>query len=138
MTGAPALGGLLQSNGATAGSGVCPTTGSGRRWTLDGGDELVYRYRRKRLVRSGAPGAQLERDLCHRLFIGGLDDVDEVELAEHGPLCDYLGADLLDLLVHLFDPLRVVLHGLNTFRGETGKHDVCRHVAPSARLLAWG
>src|SRR4051794_23231501 len=75
----------------------------------------------------GAPGPELERDARHRLVVGRLDHVDEVEGAERGPLRLDLGTELLDLLVDLADALRVVADGLDSLRREHREHDVCRH-----------
>src|ERR1044072_3707650 len=77
------------------------------------GDEVVDRDRGKRLVVRGAARAELERDARHRLLVRRLDDVHEVEVAEHGPLRLDRGAELLDLLVDLADAGRVVLDGLH-------------------------
>ena len=49
----------------------------------------------------------------HRRLVGRLDDVDEVEAAERRPLRLDARAELLDLLVDLADPLRVVLDRLH-------------------------
>src|SRR3954452_18420965 len=75
----------------------------------------------------GAARSQLERDARHRLLVGRLDDVDEVEVPQRGPLRLHAGAELLDLAVDLADPRRVVLDRLNALRRERGEHDVCRH-----------
>ena len=51
----------------------------------DGLDELVDRDRGQRLVVRRAARAELQRHLCHRLLVGRLDDVHEVEPAERRP-----------------------------------------------------
>src|SRR3954451_11952306 len=90
------------------------------------GYELVDRDRRERLVARRAARAELERHPGHRLLVGRLDDVHEVELAEHGPLRLDGGAELLDLLVHLVDPRRVVLQRLDALGGQCREHHVER------------
>src|SRR5437588_4920450 len=73
------------------------------------GDELVDRNGHERLVAGGASRAQLERHARDRLLVGRLDDVDEVVLAEDGPLGLHGGAELLDLAIHLADPAGLFL-----------------------------
>jgi hypothetical protein len=58
---------------------------------------------RQRLVVRRAARAELERDARHRLLVGRLDDVDEVEVPERRPLRLDRRAELLDLLVDLAD-----------------------------------
>ena len=74
--------------------------------TSERGDEVVDRDRGERLVVGGAARAELERDARHRLLVGRLDDVHEVEVAERRPLRLDRGAELLDLLVDLADARR--------------------------------
>src|SRR5204863_5869177 len=79
----------------------------------DGVNEIVDRDRDQRLVLGRPARAELERDPSHRLLVGRLDDVDEVELAERRPLRLDRGAELLDLAVDLADPRGVVLDRLD-------------------------
>src|SRR4051794_13293140 len=93
---------------------------------LDRGDEVVDRDRGQRLVPRRPAGPELEGDPSHRRVVGGLDDVDEVEVAERRPLRLDRGAELLDLGVDLLDPPRVVLDGLDALGRERREHDVGR------------
>ena len=61
----------------------------------------------ERLELRAAACAERERDLCHGRGIGGLEDVDEVVLAQRRPLVQHLRPELLDVLVHLAQPARV-------------------------------
>src|SRR6478736_150579 len=63
------------------------------RGASQGGDELVDRDGRQRLVADRPARAELERDTGHRLLVGRLDDVDEVEAHERRPLRLDRGAD---------------------------------------------
>src|SRR5829696_5309058 len=99
------------------------------------GDEVVDRDRAQRLVVRGPAGAELERDARHGLLVRRLDDRDEVEVPERGPLGLDRRAELLDLLVDLADAGRVVLDGLDALGRERGEHDVRRH-GPSS-LAGW-
>ena len=90
--------------------------------------------RRERLVLRGAARAELQRDARHRDVVRRLDDVDEVVAAERRPLRLDAGAELLELLVDLADPLRVVLDRRDAFGGQLGEHDVCRHRGSCDRL----
>src|SRR5215208_6221208 len=91
------------------------------------GDEVVDRDRGHRLVVRRAARAELERDARHRLLVGRLHDVDEVEVAEGRPLRLDRRAELLDLVVHLADAGRVVANGLHALGRECGEHDPGRH-----------
>src|SRR3954447_12508346 len=77
--------------------------------------------------------AQLHRDACDRLLIGRLDDVDEVVAAEHRPLSRDGRPELLDLLVHLAQPLRVALQGLHALGREGAQHHERGHGDPFGR-----
>src|SRR4051794_7572763 len=72
-------------------------------------DEVVDGDRRQRLEAPRATGPELERDPRDGLLVRRLDDGDEVELPERGPLGPHAGPELLDLRVDLLDALRVVL-----------------------------
>src|SRR5579872_3134419 len=61
----------------------------------DGANEVVDRDRDQRLVLRRAAGAELERDPGHGPLVRGLDHVDEIELAERGPLHLHGRAELL-------------------------------------------
>src|SRR5205823_2535108 len=67
------------------------------------------------------------------LLVGSLDHVDEVEVAECGPLRLDGGAELLHLAVDLTDTGGVVLDRLHPFRGEGREHDVGRHRGSPSR-----
>src|SRR6476646_856661 len=97
------------------------------RGASQGGDELVDRDGRQRLVADRPARAELERDTGHRLLVGRFDDVDEVDAPEGRPLRLDRGAELLDLLVDLPDALRVVLDRLNARGSQRRQHDVGRH-----------
>src|SRR6185437_2446576 len=97
----------------------------------DGANEVVDRDRAQRLVLGRPARAELERYARHRLLVGRLYDVDEVELAKRGPLRLDRGTELLDFAIDLLDAGGVVLDRLHPFGGERRKHDVCRH----ARLV---
>src|ERR1700677_3067756 len=92
-----------------------PTT---RTFTSERSYELIDRDRRQRLVAAGAARAQLQRYACHRALVGRLDDRDEVDVSERRPLRLHGRSKLLDLLVDLGDPLRIVLYGLHSLGGE--------------------
>ena len=85
----------------------------------------------ERLVAGRAARAELERDARHRLLVGRLDDVDEVEAAERRPLRLDGRAELLDLLVDLADALRVVLDRLHALGRQGREHDVGGHAPRS-------
>src|SRR3954451_6554569 len=101
--------------------------------SLESRDDLVDGDRDERLVARRAARAELERDPRHRALVRRLDDADEVELPERGPLRLDARAELLDLLVDLADALRVVLHRLDALGGERRQHHVGRHRAS----LSW-
>src|SRR5580700_5252654 len=67
------------------------------RLESDCANEVVDRDRGQRLVFRGTARAELERDPRHRLLVGRLDDVHEIEVPERRPLCLDSGAKLLDL-----------------------------------------
>src|SRR4051812_18403968 len=113
-----------------------PTTRTFTLGRLQGGDEVVDRDRDERLVARRPARAELERHARHRALVGRLDHADEVELAQGRPLGLDGRAELLDLLVDLADPLRVVLDGLNALRGQRREHDVGRH--RTSRVAAAG
>src|SRR5947209_17337515 len=79
----------------------------------DRANEVVDGNRDQRLVLGRPARAELERDARHRLLVGRLDDVHEVELAERRPLRLDGGAELLDLAVDLADACGVVLDRLD-------------------------
>ena len=92
---------------------------------FDRRDELVDRERGQRLDPRRAAGAEGDRDLRDRRRVGRLDDVDEVELAERRPLVQHLRAELLDVAVHLPQPVRVRLQRLRRPAGR-GAREGCR------------
>src|SRR3954468_11143370 len=92
-------------------------------------DEVVDGDRRERLVVRRAARAELERDARHRLLVGRLDDVDEVEVPERRPLGLHGRSELLDLVVDLADTRGVVADGLHTLWRERRQHDPSRHSA---------
>src|SRR3954471_17777632 len=97
------------------------------RQRLEGARELLGGYRPEGLAAPGASRAELDGDLGHRLLVGRLDDRDEVVLPERGPLLLDRDPELLDFLVDLLDPGRVVLQRLNALGGQVGEHYECRH-----------
>src|SRR3954451_12465543 len=106
-----------------------PTTRTRMRVLLERRDEVVDRDRDHRLVARRPAGAELERHARHRALVGRFDHADEVELPERRPLRLHARSELLDLLVDLPDPLRVVLDRLDALRGQRREHDVRRHRA---------
>src|SRR3954452_4504381 len=84
-----------------------PTTRT--RGNLEGRDEVVDWDGHERLVLARPARAELQRDARDRRLVRRLDDIDEVEAAQRGPLRLDRRAQLLDLLVDLANPLRVVL-----------------------------
>src|SRR3954471_14780470 len=92
-------------------------------------DEGVDRERRERLVVRRAARAELERDARHRLLVGRLDDIDEVEVPQRRPLGLHGRSELLDLVVDLADTRGVVADGLHTLWRERRQHDPSRHSA---------
>src|SRR5207245_328761 len=74
------------------------------------------------------------RDARDRQLVGRLEDVYEVVLAECRPLGGDGCAELLDLLVDLADPPRVVLQRLDALGGQGGEKDVGRHQASGGRV----
>src|SRR4051794_23128550 len=117
----------LRSNTRTSACSRPPEPTTRTLFKSERGDEVVYRDGGHRLVASGAAAAQLHRDPRHRLFVGRLDDVHEVEAPERGPLGLDGRPELLDLLVDLADARRVVLEGLNSLGVERREHHVGRH-----------
>src|SRR5207244_8818461 len=77
------------------------------------GYELVDGDRGERLVARGAARAELHRHARHRLLVGRLHHVHDVEPAEGGPLSRHFGTQRLDLLVHLAYARGVVLDRLH-------------------------
>src|SRR6185436_2973426 len=141
----PALPGAHSSSGrcgerASARTIACSRPPAPMTRTLSGtrlqaADEVVDRDRGQRLVLDGAARAELERDARDRLLVRRLDDVDEVEAAEDGPLRLHGRAELLDLSVDLADALRVRLDRLRALGRELGEHDVRRHGAPIVAVV---
>src|SRR4029077_17827880 len=68
-----------------------------RERPLDQADEIVDRDGAQRLIAPGPPGPELQRHARDRLLVGGLDDVDEIELTQRRPLRLDRRAELLDL-----------------------------------------
>src|SRR5436190_11865104 len=99
-----------------------------RRDWLQGLGELLGGDRGHGLVGGGAARAELHGDLGHRPLVRRLDHAHEVVFAERRPLAEHLNAELLDLLVDLLDPSRVVLEGLHAVRGEPRQHDEYGHL----------
>src|SRR5215212_2162935 len=79
---------------------------------------------------SGPAGTQLHGDARDRLLVGSLDDVHEVVPPEDGPLRRHGRAQLLDLLVHLADPVRIALEGLHALGRQGAQHHERRHGDP--------
>src|SRR6185312_11973407 len=92
-------------------------------------DEVVDWDGDERLVARRPARAELQRHARHRALVGRLDDADEVELPERRPLRLHARSELLDLLVDLTDPLRVVLDRLDALGSERRQHEVGRHRA---------
>src|SRR4029077_20219557 len=78
-----------------------------------GGQELLDVERGQGLDPGRAAGGERDRHLRDRGDVGRLDHVDEVELAEGRPLVEHAGAELLDVLFHLPQALRVRLERLD-------------------------
>src|SRR5436190_22428547 len=110
---------------------------AGKGPALERGDEVVDRDRGQRLVAGRAARAELERDPRDGALVGRLDDGDEVDVAERGPLRLAGGAQLPDLLVDLEDPLRIVLDRLHALGREGREHDVGGHVVSSSLGWRW-
>src|SRR5256885_737197 len=73
------------------------TSTPGAGTASDCANEVVDRDRAERLVLRRAAGAELRGYTCDRPLVRRLDDVDEVEVAERGPLSLDGRAALLDL-----------------------------------------
>ena len=85
-------------------------------------EQLVDRQRGQRLDLGRAAGRERDRDARDRGCVRRLDDVDEVELAERGPLVQDLRAELLDVTIDLAQPvgirLQVASPAATASRGE--------------------
>src|SRR5205814_4992616 len=90
------------------------TTVSGRQRL----QEIIDLQRRQGLDPGRAARAECDRDLRDRRDVGRLDDVHEVEGAQRRPLVEDLRAELLDVLVHLPQPLRIRLERLDALQAQ--------------------
>src|SRR6185437_7292581 len=98
--------------------------------------EVLDLQRGQRLDARRAASAERDRHLRDRRRVGSLDDVDEVELAERGPLVQDPAAELLDVLIHLPEPLRIRLEGLHALLRQGRQEDVDRHRAAPWLVVA--
>src|SRR6185437_10772390 len=108
---------------------LVPSSSCRRAGPSDQADEVVDGDGGQRLIAAGPPRAQLQRDARDRLLVGRLDHVDEIKLAQGGPLGLHRGPELLDLPVDLLDPPGVVLDRLDAVGRQGGEHDVGGHLA---------
>src|SRR3954449_6215519 len=99
-----------------------PAPGARATLASERGDEVVHGDGDERLVARRTPRPELERYAGHGLLVRRLHDVDKVVVAEHGPLRLHARAQLLDLLVHLAQPRRVVLERLNPLGSQRAEH----------------
>src|SRR4051812_24375701 len=113
----------LRSNARTRACSRPPPPTTRTLVTSESGDEVVDRDRRERLVARSAARPELHRHPRHRLLVGSLDDVHEVEAAERRPLRLDTRSERFDLLVDLTNARRVVLHRLYALRRERREHD---------------
>src|SRR5215210_490362 len=85
------------------------TSGLGRETSTYGAQKFVDRERSEGANLRAAAGAEGDGHARDRGCVGGIDDVDEVVLAERRPLVDDPRAELLDVVVDLAQPVRIRL-----------------------------
>src|SRR3954462_1042085 len=94
---------------------------------LERPEELFDLERRQGRDLRRAPCRERNRDLGDRGDVGRLDHVHEVELAERRPLVEDPAAELLDVVVHLAEALRIRLEGLDPLLRQRREEDEDRH-----------
>jgi hypothetical protein len=88
-------------------------------WTLlEISKKVAHVERRQRLDPDRAAGGDRDGRLRNRLDVRGLHHVHEIELSERCPLVKHADSELLDVPVHLEEPLRIGLQGLDALLGQ--------------------